>query len=68
MSLQFYREQEWVKHGSCALEINTMSTEHNFFSTTLKLHEEYNITTVLEKHGITPSYDHQYKVCKELTI
>lgn len=63
-----YRDHEWVKHGSCALVIDSMSNEYNFFSTTLKLHEEHNITIMLEKHGIKPSYDHHYKVCKELII
>jgi ribonuclease I len=51
---------EYEKHGSCALELNAMSSEHDFFSQTLKLHQELDFTTVLENAGLVPSTTTEY--------
>ena len=39
-----------------------MSSEHDFFSQTLKLHQEYDFSAVLEKAGLAPSTTTEYNV------
>ena len=39
-----------------------MSSEHDFFSQTLKLHQELDFTTVLENAGLVPSTTTEYHV------
>jgi ribonuclease I len=37
-----------------------MSSEHDFFSQTLKLHQEHDFSAVLEKAGLAPSTTTEY--------
>jgi ribonuclease I len=59
-SLGSFWAHEYEKHGSCAAGINAMSDEHSFFSRTLKLHEAFDFTSLLENEGIKPSLTDKY--------
>ena len=63
-----YRAHEYEKHGSCAVDINAMSSEHDFFRQTLALHKYFDFTTVLENAGIEPSTTTKYHVSQHFTF
>ncbi|CAI8048198.1 Ribonuclease Oy [Geodia barretti] len=53
---------EWLKHGTCASEIECMSSEKGFFSTVLALHRtKMDFSAILSRRGIFPSHNHTFK-------
>jgi len=46
---------EWEKHGTCAADMEVLRGEYNYFATSLKLHERFNLVSLLSKAGFPPS-------------
>ena len=64
-----YRSHEWLKHGTCASQIQCMNSENGFFSTVLHLHRtKMDISAVLSSHDIFPSHNHTFKVTHTHTL
>jgi len=38
-----YREHEWSKHGTCAMTLDSLSTELKYFSKGLELAQTYDL-------------------------
>lgn len=54
---------EYDKHGTCASSDPIMSTQFQFFSAAIKLHQSvFPLVQVLEKAGIVPSNSKQYSL------
>lgn len=53
-------EHEWDKHGTCATSLPTTADEHKYFSTALKINDNFNALKLLNKHGIIPSKTASY--------
>lgn len=47
-------KHEWDKHGTCAIGIESLNNEFNYFKTALKLLDNYNMIDVLAKANILP--------------
>jgi len=50
---------EWLKHGSCGLDIEAIDTEFKYFSKALEWHGRYPFFKYLQQSGILPGFDHQ---------
>lgn len=48
-------KHEWMKHGTCAAQAETMDTEHKYFSKALELYSKLNLDGLLRSHNIVPS-------------
>ncbi|GFY79426.1 ribonuclease T2-A [Trichonephila inaurata madagascariensis] len=48
-------KHEWLKHGTCATDLDTFDTEKKYFWQSLKLHDKYNIHEFLRRAGIMPN-------------
>lgn len=51
---------EWLKHGTCATELNETNTSEKYFSKTLQLLSKGNMTALLEKVHIQPGNQYDY--------
>lgn len=60
---QFWRH-EWNKHGSCAQRSlsRELSSQLQYFETTLKLYDSLPLNEWLEKANVKPSNDHLYSL------
>ena len=47
-------QHEWSKHGTCAMQLESLDTEFKYFSKGLELNEEFDIGTMLSAAGIVP--------------
>ncbi|KAJ8309395.1 hypothetical protein KUTeg_014269 [Tegillarca granosa] len=63
-----FREHEWDKHGTCATSLPTTADEHKYFSTALKINDNFNALKLLNKHGIIPSKTASYNHTKQHVI
>jgi len=45
---------EWVKHGSCAIQLPAMDTEMKYFQMGLQLRSQYDLYSILKDGGIVP--------------
>ncbi|XP_050293452.1 ribonuclease Oy [Anthonomus grandis grandis] len=45
---------EWNKHGTCASVLPQFDSVTNYFKMGLKLRSQYDLTTILNKGGVTP--------------
>jgi len=62
-TLGSFWSHEWLKHGTCASGIPSLSNEHGFFSTVLGLFEKgLNFGQVLRDNNIVPSSSTTYQV------
>lgn len=52
-------QHEWDRHGTCALSV--FSSQHEYFESTLKLHEKYDLQDALAIDGIVPSLTNLYR-------
>lgn len=43
----YFWSHEWIKHGSCAKELDTFGTELKYFSSALDLHKKFDLYVVL---------------------
>ncbi|XP_069500396.1 ribonuclease T2-like [Ambystoma mexicanum] len=57
----FFWKNEWIKHGTCAGCIESLSSPSKYFGMALKLRMVYNIDTALQKAGIVPSCNESYQ-------
>ncbi|XP_061084424.1 ribonuclease T2 [Conger conger] len=48
-------KHEWMKHGTCAAQAETMNSEHKYFSKALELYSRLNLDGTLKSHNIVPS-------------
>ncbi|KAG5831227.1 ribonuclease T2 [Anguilla rostrata] len=48
-------KHEWMKHGTCAAQLESMDTEHKYFSKALELYNKLNLDGTLRDHNIVPS-------------
>jgi ribonuclease T2 len=53
---------EWSKHGVCAVEDPAIPDELTYYQTALQLLNSLDILSGLASQGITPQYNHQYKI------
>ncbi|XP_065328020.1 ribonuclease T2-like isoform X2 [Pelmatolapia mariae] len=60
-NFHFWRE-EWRKHGACAACVEGMNSPLRYFQVCVKLRARFNIHSLLEDAGITPSCERPYKV------
>ena len=51
-------KHEWIKHGSCANDLNTTNSLKKYFSKSVTLLKNYNVGNVLRKHGIVPGKEY----------
>ncbi|XP_029284309.1 ribonuclease T2-like isoform X2 [Cottoperca gobio] len=57
----FWRD-EWQKHGVCAACVEGMNSPLRYFQICLKLRRQFDIHTLLEDAGVTPSCERSYKL------
>ncbi|XP_037035650.1 ribonuclease Oy-like [Bradysia coprophila] len=55
-------EYEWMKHGTCSVGIEGLSSSTNFFTAALHWLAEYNMTSILAKSNIIPDNEKAYKL------
>ncbi|KAI1894596.1 hypothetical protein AGOR_G00117400 [Albula goreensis] len=48
-------KHEWIKHGTCAVQSETLDTEHKYFSKALELYSKLDLDGTLKTHNIVPS-------------
>ncbi|KAL3991269.1 type I protein arginine methyltransferase [Sarotherodon galilaeus] len=60
-NFHFWRE-EWRKHGACAACVEGMNSPLRYFQVCIKLRAQFDIHSLLEDAGITPSCERPYKV------
>ncbi|CAL9684582.1 unnamed protein product [Knipowitschia caucasica] len=53
---------EWFKHGVCAACVEGLNSASRYFHRSLQLYQEFNVTRVLHRANITPSWDQTYEV------
>ncbi|XP_029449863.1 ribonuclease T2 isoform X2 [Rhinatrema bivittatum] len=51
---KFWRH-EWLKHGTCAAELECLNSQHKYFSKSLEMYKKVDLNSVLVKFGILPS-------------
>ena len=39
----FVRSHEWRKHGTCAMSVDFLNDEHDYFETAISIHKSFNI-------------------------
>ncbi|KAG7270928.1 hypothetical protein CRUP_025679 [Coryphaenoides rupestris] len=49
---------EWLKHGTCAATVESLDSQHKYFSKTLELYHKLDLDSVLKKFNITPSAEY----------
>lgn len=47
-------KHEWLKHGTCAVQIEALDSELKYFSQGLEWNKQYNVTDAFLKCGIYP--------------
>lgn len=57
---RFFWSHEWRKHGTCAKDIDALSGEFKYFSSTLNITKKLPILETLRKANIVPSDDKTY--------
>ncbi|XP_062503479.1 ribonuclease Oy-like isoform X2 [Corticium candelabrum] len=55
---------EWRKHGTCAMSVDFLNDEHDYFKEALKIRKSLDIYNTLVNAGIVPSETHTYDVDK----
>jgi len=45
---------EWVKHGSCAVQLQELNTEYKYFDNALLLRNKFDLYSILKDGGIIP--------------
>ncbi|XP_072318276.1 ribonuclease T2-like [Eucyclogobius newberryi] len=58
---QFWRS-EWLKHGVCAACVEGLNSPLRYFQTCLQLRARFDVHSLLDKAGITPSCNTTYEV------
>ncbi|XP_062375019.1 ribonuclease T2 [Sardina pilchardus] len=53
-SIQFW-SYEWHKHGTCAASVESLNSQHKYFSKALELYKRFDLTKTLKNAGIEPS-------------
>ncbi|XP_053315915.1 ribonuclease T2 [Spea bombifrons] len=48
-------KHEWQKHGTCAASLESLNSQHKYFSKGLELYMKVDLNSALKKSGITPS-------------
>ncbi|NP_001351883.1 ribonuclease T2-A isoform 4 [Mus musculus] len=54
---QFWKH-EWVKHGTCAAQVDALNSEKKYFGKSLDLYKQIDLNSVLQKFGIKPSINY----------
>ncbi|KAG9344368.1 hypothetical protein JZ751_011037 [Albula glossodonta] len=54
-SYKLFVKHEWIKHGTCAVQSETLDTEHKYFSKALELYSKLDLDGTLKTHNIVPS-------------
>ncbi|KAK1791447.1 hypothetical protein P4O66_013450 [Electrophorus voltai] len=54
-------KHEWLKHGTCAAEVEALNGQHKYFSKALELYHKLDLDGVLKKSQILPS-ENPYKL------
>jgi len=54
-------KHEWLKHGTCAVQVEDLNTEFKFFDQGLKWRTKYDMHTILARAGINPGGQYQPK-------
>ncbi|GJQ87310.1 RNaseX25 [Trypoxylus dichotomus] len=52
--LDSFWEYEWKKHGTCALPLDALDSEFNYFNEAITWAKNYSIGDILAAHGIHP--------------
>jgi len=47
-------KHEWLKHGTCAIQLEPLNTELKYFKQGLLFNQQYDITSILSGAGINP--------------
>jgi len=47
-------KHEWLKHGTCAVQLKQLDTEFKYFDQGLQWQKMYDLQTILAQEGITP--------------
>ncbi|KAM8952938.1 ribonuclease T2 [Pelodytes ibericus] len=58
-------KHEWQKHGTCAASLESLNSQHKYFSKGLELYKKFDLNSALQKAGITPST--KYYQMKDIT-
>ncbi|XP_066552798.1 ribonuclease T2 [Amia ocellicauda] len=53
-STKFWKH-EWDKHGTCAAVLETLNSQHKYFSKALELYKKVDLDGILKKFNILPS-------------
>jgi len=53
---------EWSKHGTCAAELDQLSTQYKFFDYGISLYKDLDVEGVLHDAGIEPSESEMYSI------
>jgi len=53
---------EWNKHGTCAMALNALNSQHKYFSFAIEIHTHLAIAQTLENAGFNPSNSNQYSM------
>lgn len=48
-------KHEWIKHGTCAAELECMNSQHKYFTKGLEMYKKLDLNSALVKFGIVPS-------------
>ncbi|XP_060061099.1 ribonuclease T2 [Erinaceus europaeus] len=51
----FHRRHEWEKHGTCAAQLDALSSEKKYFGKSLDLYKTLGLNSMMQKLGIRPS-------------
>uniref|UniRef100_A0A8C5M3D6 Uncharacterized protein n=1 Tax=Leptobrachium leishanense TaxID=445787 RepID=A0A8C5M3D6_9ANUR len=58
-------KHEWQKHGTCAATLESLNSQHKYFSKGLELYKQVDLNSALQKSGIVPST--KYYQMKDIT-
>lgn len=51
-------KHEWLKHGTCAAQLDELNNENKYFGQGLSWLQQYSMSSVLQKGGIVPDQHH----------
>ncbi|XP_057594762.1 ribonuclease T2 isoform X2 [Hippopotamus amphibius kiboko] len=59
---------EWEKHGTCAAQLDALSSQRKYFGKSLDLYKELALNSTLQKLGIKPSTYYQISDIKDALV
>lgn len=51
-------KHEWLKHGTCAAQLDELNNENKYFGQGLSWLQQYSMSSVLQKGGVLPDQSH----------